>query len=218
MKKNTDCKVLEIGCGTGYVLSGLSKKFDYKLMGAEIHLEGLRYAQQRLPLVEFIQLDATRMPFKSEFDAIGAFDVLEHIHEDELVIKNIFSALKEGGFLFVTVPQYMFMWSYLDDIAFHKRRYNRKELTEKIERAGFKIKYVGSFVFILFPLMFMARLFKKKQVLKEGFESNREMYRELYLSPFVNSLFKFFMKADQFLIKKGVSLPFGGSLILVAEK
>jgi ubiquinone/menaquinone biosynthesis C-methylase UbiE len=215
--KKTNYKVLEVGCGTGYVLTGLSKNKNYNLTGAEIYLEGLKYARQRLPDVEFIQMDATCMPFKSEFDAVGAFDVLEHIQEDELVIANIFSAIKEGGFFFVSVPQYKFMWSYLDDIAFHKRRYNRNELKEKIERAGFKVKYIGSFVFALFPAMFISRLIKKQKKIKE-FDTHHEMYHELYLSPFLNSLFKLIMKVDELLIKTGISLPFGGSLVLVAEK
>ncbi len=42
-------------------------------------MEGLKYAKQRVPGAEFIQMDATEMPFENEFDAIGAFDVLELI-------------------------------------------------------------------------------------------------------------------------------------------
>lgn len=216
--KDVRASVLEIGCGTGYVLSGLSRFANYKLMGAEIYLEGLKYAQKRLPGVEFIQLDATVMSFQDEFDTIGAFDVLEHIEEDEKVMKNVFRSLKQGGYFFVTVPQYMFMWSLLDDIDRHKRRYSKRELHSKLRKNGFEIIYSSSFVFTLFPLMLISRLFKKRK-LGADVKLNKEMALSGYdFPPLVNSIFKMFMLVDLFLIRAGVSLPFGGSLIAVAKK
>ncbi len=207
---------LEIGCGTAFVLKGLSDLTYLKLSGAEIYLQGLKYARQRLPNVNFIQLDATNLPFKNEFDAIGAFDVLEHIESDELVIKNIYDALRDNGYFFVSVPQYMWMWSKTDDFACHKRRYSRKELLTKLESKGFKIEYITSFVFILFPFMFFSRIFSKKK--KNILDSDINNAPELSLNPLLNSIFKLAMKPDELLIKLGLSLPFGGSLIVVAKK
>lgn len=89
--KNKNGIFLEIGCGTGIVLQSISKKFsNLKLLGEEIHLSGIKYAKKRLPNVEFIQLDALKMPFVEEFDAIGAFDVLEHKDDDITVIEQIY--------------------------------------------------------------------------------------------------------------------------------
>ncbi len=74
---------LEIGCGTGYVLSGVSKLFPHStLQGSEIFIAGLGFAAARLPTVNLMQMDARDIPFQEEFDVIGAFDVLEHIEED----------------------------------------------------------------------------------------------------------------------------------------
>ena len=86
-------QVLEIGCGTGFVLKGLASENRYELTGAEAHLAGLRFAKRRLPGVEFVQLDARSLPYASRFDAIGAFDVIEHIEEDEAVIASMHRAL-----------------------------------------------------------------------------------------------------------------------------
>lgn len=161
---NKEADILEIGCGTGYVLKGLQDKFsNYNLIGSEIHLEGIKFAKKRLSDVEFIQLDATQMPFNDTFDAIGAFDVLEHIEEDEQVMKEVHKSLRPLGHFFISVPQYQWMWSKTDDIAFHKRRYVRKELRNKLEKAGFEVVYVGSFVFSLFPFMFLSRLLKRSK-------------------------------------------------------
>src|SRR6185312_10280730 len=79
---------LEVGCGTGFVLRGLQKYKNLWLMGAELHLEGLKRAKARVPSIELIQLDATKIPFRDAFDAIGAFDVVEHIEADDLVFRQ----------------------------------------------------------------------------------------------------------------------------------
>ena len=210
--------VLEVGCGTGLVLKALSRFKNYRLTGAEIYLEGLKYARKNLPDLEFIQMDATDMTFQEEFDAIGAFDVIEHIDEDELVIKNVYHALKKNGCFFVTVPQYMFLWSEMDDFNCHKRRYSKKELITKLRNAGFKIEYCGAFVFTLFPVMVASRF--RKQLKKRNREtiSIKEAYSDIALPSFTNSIFRWIMFVDEWLIKLGIPLPFGGSLIAVARK
>lgn len=58
-------KLLKIGCGTGYVLSGLNYAADFELSGSDIHVEGLKYAKERVPEAEFIQMDATEMLLKA---------------------------------------------------------------------------------------------------------------------------------------------------------
>ncbi len=210
--KSGNKKLLEIGCGTGYVLSGLSASTDFQLSGSDIHVEGLKYAKQRVPSAEFIQMDATEMPFETEFDAIGAFDVLEHISDDELALKNIHKSLCQEGVLYISVPQYMFMWSSLDEISFHKRRYSKTELISKVSAAGFKIEYCGSFVFSLFPLMVVSRFLLQK---KEKAASGNEEFK---INKFLNAALESVLSLDGFLIKSGFRLPFGGSLIIVARK
>lgn len=88
----------EIGCGTGFVLSGIQREFpQIKLFGSDIFTEGFAYAKDRVPEATFFQVDARNIPFENEFDVIGAFDVLEHIEEDEIALSQIFRAVKSGG-------------------------------------------------------------------------------------------------------------------------
>ena len=88
----------EIGCGTGYVLSGIKREFpNIRLYGSDIFSNGLSFAKQRLSDVSLSQMDARQIPFEKEFDAIGAFDVLEHIDEDDVVLQQMFQATKPGG-------------------------------------------------------------------------------------------------------------------------
>ena len=88
----------EIGCGTGYVLSGVQREFPkLRLYGSDIFNKGLSFAKQRLSDVSLFQMDARKIPFEKEFDVIGAFDVLEHIDEDGIVLQQMFQATKSGG-------------------------------------------------------------------------------------------------------------------------
>ena len=81
---------LEIGCGTGFVLRGLHDALpELTLTGAELSAEGLEVARRRLPDVELLELDMLAMPYEGAFDVVGAFDVLEHIEQDERALSGI---------------------------------------------------------------------------------------------------------------------------------
>jgi len=221
--KDKHANILEIGVGTGYVIKELSLIKNFQLCGGELHISGLRFARKRLPEVEFIQLDATRMPFENEFEAVGAFDVLEHVDKDIEVMQGVYRSLKAGGLFFITVPQHKFMWSEQDEGAYHKRRYSRREMLDKLKLSNYKIEFVSSFVTILFPLMFLSRWsVLKKHPPKSGidYKTNEVEYNfeELKISPLVNTISGLLMRFDEMCLKMGWSLPFGGSLAVVARK
>lgn len=204
----------EIGCGTGFVISAVSKNFpDAKVFGSEYFEEGLIYARRRLPNSEFTQMDARNIPYCSEFDSIGAFDVLEHIDEDELVLQQISKALRLGGILFITVPQHEWLWSSVDDYACHVRRYNVKTLQEKVRQAGFEVVRSTSFVTLLLPAMYLSRLLKQKK-----HDVNFDSMAELRINPILNKIFEWILDFEIVLIRIGLSLPLGGSRLLVARK
>lgn len=210
-------RLLELGCGIGGVLTELVNHPNLSLTGSEIYLHGLRYARTRLPAVEFIQVDATTMPFIAEFEVIGAFDVLEHIEADETAIARVHEALVPGGVFLVTVPQYPSMWSRLDELVRHKRRYTRRELTAKLLRAGFALPYVGSFVTTLFPLMLAKRLLTRLAP-AAGAAECEEFRAEVQFPPALNAVFDRVMRIDEAAVRAGLSLPFGGTLVAVARK
>jgi len=205
---------LEVGCGTGYVLNGISIKFPYpKLLGSEIFVAGLGYAAARVPSAQFMQMDARDIPYENEFDVIGTFDVLEHIKEDVKVLKQLHTALKPNGILLLTVPQHEWLWSSTDEYALHERRYSALNLHHKIEAAGFKIIRSTSFITILLPAMMISRFLQKKNSDKEFDPS-----AELKISPWINTFFSNLLCAELALIKLGLNLPYGGSRLVVAKK
>lgn len=205
---------MEIGCGTGFVLSGVRREYPAaELLGSEIFIEGLRYASQRLPNVRLVQMDARENPFVSEFDVIGAFDVLEHIEEDETVLRQMNAALRPNGTLLVTVPQHPWLWSSLDEYSHHHRRYTYSEISRKISAAGFRVVRATSFVSFLLPVMVASRLLRRNKPVQEI-----DVGEELELPSLLNSIFGWILRAEGVFIKAGLDLPLGGSRLVVARK
>lgn len=204
---------LEIGCGTGFVLSGIRREFPHwRLCGSEMFHLGLAFAEKRVPGVSLLQMDARRIPFEEEFDVIGAFDVLEHIEEDEAVLHQLRQATRPGGGIVLTVPQHRFLWSRVDEYSFHKRRYTRKELVEKVVRAGFEVRRVTSFVFFLLPVMLLSRL------RQHGRQGRFDPLAEYRLPRFADIGLERIMEMERGLIERGVSFPVGGSLLVLAGR
>ena len=203
---------LEVGCGTGFVLSGIARACPrLVLSGSEILLAGLSYAAKRVPSAHFMQMDARSVPFVEEFDAIGAFDVLEHIKEDELVLTQLQNALMPGGVLLLTVPQHPWLWSSSDEHACHVRRYRRAEIEQKILTAGFKLLRSSSFVTSLLPAMMLSRFLRKNA-------RDFDPVSDLQINPVLNKSFYALMMLEVAGIRYGLNYPAGGSRLIVAER
>lgn len=204
---------LEIGCGTGYVLAGVSKEFpSAQIWGSEIFAAGLPFAADRVPNGKLMQMDARRIPFHEEFDAIGAFDVLEHIEEDIEVLLQVKNALKSNGVLLLTVPQHQWLWSASDEYACHVRRYSAKEIHAKLASTGFEILRSTSFVSLLLPAMYAARAKKTNN------ESENDPTAEFKLPTLLNTFLYKTMRVEIAMIKAGINFPAGGSRLVVAKK
>jgi len=206
-------RILEIGCGTGFVLSALVNAFpESELTGSEIFSAGLAYAARRAPEVDFLQMDARQLPFVAHFDVVGAFDVLEHIFEDQRVLAQIHQALRPGGGLILTVPQHPWLWSRQDESACHVRRYTAVELRRKVIAAGFSPLYETSFVSLLLPLMVLSRLRKNRTV------TRNDPMSELRIGRVANALLGHVMAVESGLVRLGLRFPVGGSRLLVAKQ
>jgi SAM-dependent methyltransferase len=204
---------LEVGCGTGFVLSEVERSLPHlTCIGGELFTIGLNFANHRLPKTELLQMDARFIPYEDEFDVVGAFDVLEHIPEDTMVLSEMHRAITKGGGLILTVPQHPWLWSQADIYAHHVRRYTATELRLKVENAGFQIIRITSFMSLLLPLMFLSRLHQRQS------KAEYDPIAELKISGWLNTIFEIVLNLERMIIRSGLSLPFGGSLLLVAKK
>jgi len=203
---------LEVGCGTGYVLSGVAAAYPKaRLVGSEIAVTGLEFAATRIPGATLIQMDARFIPYVEEFDVAIAVDVIEHIQEDEKVLSNFFSAVKPGGGIIISVPQHDWLWSKADDYACHVRRYDAADLHAKIKAAGFSVVWSTSFVSLLLPLMLASRWANRKS---QAYDPRQEFE----LSAFTNAVLEKAMDIERSIILAGLSLPLGGSRFVLARK
>jgi SAM-dependent methyltransferase len=202
----------ELGCGTGFVLRAIHHAFPHaELVAGEKAADGLKVARSRVPEATLLQLDGRRLPYRDEFDVVGAFDVVEHVDDDEQLLEELGAALRRGGGMVITVPQHPWLWSAADDFGGHRRRYTRHELVAKLQRRRLEVVYVTSFMTLLLPIMAASRL---RQRDLETFDPEAE----LRLPPGVDRAFARMVSIERLAIGRGISLPVGGSLLAVARR
>jgi SAM-dependent methyltransferase len=207
-----DRRFLDVGCGTGYMAEAVLRDHPgLSVTAVDASLPFLRHVTARLSGHEVLQVDARRLPFRDEFDVAGAFDVIEHLDEDEAVLAEMRRALRPGGGLLVTVPQHPWLWSTVDDFSRHRRRYTRRELVARTERAGFAVLRVTSLFALTLPMQAAARL---RRVPAERFDP----VSELRIGGAANAVLAAAMRLEERAVRWGVPLPAGGSLLLVARK
>jgi SAM-dependent methyltransferase len=150
-------RILEIGCGTGHNFEML-KGFG-RLDALEVDGEARALASKRLghavgdaPLPEL-----SGVPDRT-YHLIALLDVLEHVDGDEAALRSIAGKLAPDGRILVTVPAYQWMWSAHDLAHHHKRRYSKRGLRRVAEAAGLRVRDIGYFNSLLFPLAAMVRI------------------------------------------------------------
>lgn len=204
--------LLELGCGTGFVSAAIEREFpQLRIVATEVFAEGAALARRRLARAEVVQLDARALPFESEFDVAGAFDVVEHIAEDEQVFAELARSLAPGGGLVLTVPQHRWLWTKLDAFAHHQRRYERRELAAKLRKAGFEPLRFTSFTALLLPALVASRL-------RIRWQAELDPMAEFRLSRWTNALLETVLAVERGMVRAGISFPAGGSLLAVARK
>ncbi|MCL4418058.1 MAG: class I SAM-dependent methyltransferase, partial [Actinobacteria bacterium] len=168
-------KIIDLGCGTGYYLFLLSNlPVRLNLTGFDYDVKALAEAKTSLSgkNIELISGDLHKMPFKdNSFDKVVISEVLEHLENDSLAIKEIFRIIKPGGVMVVSVPSinYPFFWdpiNYFLQHLFkthikkgffsglwsgHLRLYLLSDLRKKTEKAGFKIEVAEELTYWCLP-------------------------------------------------------------------
>jgi SAM-dependent methyltransferase len=202
---------LEVGGGNGQVTRAVQRACPgMRLTVSEVFLEGLVAAKASIEGIDFVQADLRHLPWEGEFDLIGAFDVLEHVRDHDDAVAQMHRALRPGGGIVITVPQHQWLWTDVDDIAKHQRRYSRRDLLELLQRAGFRVRRVTSFVSLLLPVFIAARRWR--------YTTPANAAGLFEISPLANRIGHGVMSFEHALIRAGLSLPAGGSLLAVATR
>src|SRR4030042_1944294 len=214
--KNTQkMEIVEVGCGTGENLRFLSKFGNTH--GLDISDDAIKFCKER-GLKNIYKGDICdtkkleKLKLNNKFDLIVALDVLEHIQDDVLALKNIYKLLKQDGFLLVIVPAYKFLWSEHDESLHHKRRYHSPEITGKLKDANFNIIKNTHFITAVFPLIAFYRLLNNF-IGKSVYPKTSYITLPKHLNTFMVRL----LEIETFLVEY-INLPFGTSILVVAKR
>lgn len=198
--RKTD-KVVDFGAGIGTLSNIFKDQHNIQPICIEIDDKNKKYLSDR-GFTYFDSLDSTH----GNIDLIFSSNVLEHIDDDVRVLQEMWNNLRDGGQLYLYLPAKMALWSRLDEIVGHYRRYEIKELKQKCEAVGFTVKRIhyadcaGFFASLLMKVVGYNA--------DDGIGSVRSL--EFYD--------KWLFPISALLDKLGAKYLFGKNLVLLAEK
>ena len=199
-------RVLEVGAGMGTFTELLLPR--ERVVAVEPNVEhGSRLAEMaeahlelRIVSCDFTAPECLSLAGES-CDTVICLNVLEHIADDRRALENMRHVLAPGGRLVLLVPALRGLYGTLDTFLYHHRRYNKAELREKLESAGFRIRTLSWFNFFgMFGWWLNARILRRKILPTD----------QLVL---YNTLVPFFRKFEAL-----TGPPIGQSLWAIAEK
>lgn len=171
-------EILEIGSGIGNIsqfflrdgatisLSDIEKSYFPRLQEKFGKYKNLR-EMHRLDFSDK-NLETNHPELLEKFDTIFALNVVEHIPDHELAMKNAMKMLKKGGKMVVLVPAFQSLYNEFDRQLDHQRRYSQKSLQNLLEVAGFEVIFSCYFNFIAILGWFVSGNILKEKMIPNG--------------------------------------------------
>jgi SAM-dependent methyltransferase len=145
---------------------------------------------------------AARLGQEERPDSVIYVNVLEHIEDDEAELRLASDALAPGGRVFIFVPALRWLYGSFDRRVGHRRRYTRREIASKCERAGLSIVRA-----VYFDAAGVLPWWVKYRVLRsEKMEPAAVKFYDEFCVPVLS-------RAEAL-----IPLPLGKNILLIAEK
>lgn len=144
--------LLEIGLGHGAFYGYLPDHIeDY--VGLDIDEALVHHAKRSYPDNQYLCQDLASDTFVSglgnqQFHSILCFNVLEHIENHEKALKNMLDVLSPEGHILLFIPAFQALYTDLDHLAGHCRRYRIEELKLLANKCGGQIVHWSYFNFL----------------------------------------------------------------------
>lgn len=151
LRPHVGARVLEAGCGIGNLtelLSDTERVVGVDIDASYVRLLRRRYAKEKhFAFYQANLHDLLSLPqlADEDFDTVLCVNVLEHVRDDQLVLKNFAQLLKPGGHVVLQVPAHPWLYTEVDRTLGHYRRYSKAELKQKFEEAGLVIEELYGF-------------------------------------------------------------------------
>lgn len=204
--------IWEIGAGNGAMALQL-KEFGISTIGVEPLISGVKSLNLCGVYSYCGTLDLLKLPSNS-LKSVGLFDVIEHIENPSLLLKEVYRVLKPGGVLLTSVPACQFLFSQYDLSIGHFRRYSKRNLQKQFEDIGFKnnaIKYQQ--IFLTIPVfVFRTIRYNLGISINDSRLASKNINQKTSLNKF-SKIIEILMK-----IESKFELPFGFSLISISKK
>jgi len=211
---NENRQILDIGCSIGTTTIAL-KKYG-RVIGIDYSQPDISFCKKLNKIQYILNTKATYLPFKDEsFELITLFQVIEHIEDDQQVVKEAGRVCKRGGYILLVTSSYNFLWSCHDEITEHKRRYYKSQIKTLVKNAGFCIRRLSYINTFLFPIIVVVRLAQRLFYKYINIEQNLKDIANI--TPIINRVLTTILKIEGLLIKK-FNFPFGVSIICLAKK
>jgi 2-polyprenyl-3-methyl-5-hydroxy-6-metoxy-1,4-benzoquinol methylase len=130
LHSTTDAEILDVGCGAGLFFDALTR-FG-RVTGVESDATALERSGKWRSQIHIGDLTS----ITGRYNLILLLDVLEHLHDPEIVLRQAAGRLAPGGHILVTVPAFNWLWTTHDDLNHHVRRYSAAAIRETIRKAG----------------------------------------------------------------------------------
>lgn len=165
--KSADLRILDIGSGFGGMLDCLTPYGRVDCIEPNVSAWDALRMSGASRIFEIYDFPDTYPD--SKYDAVTLFDVLEHIESDRGALKVIRgNLLADEGFVLLTVPAHMWLWSEHDVMNHHFRRYSIGRLSQILDDAGFEVVKTGYFMSLLFPAAVIQRIADRKPQLRKN--------------------------------------------------
>jgi SAM-dependent methyltransferase len=205
--KSREIKILDVGCGTGANLEMLSNFGE--AAGVDVSDDALEFC--RMKGLKAQKGLAESLPFADEsFELTTALDVVEHLDDDVAGLKEKFRVTKRGGYSLFFVPAFMWLWGVQDDISNHRIRYTKKQIVERLEKAGYKVERATYANWTFFAPILAGRTIMKLTGIKPESENNITVSA-------LNGIFGKLFSAERFWLQR-FNFPIGVSIVLVGKK
>ncbi len=204
--------ILDAGCGTGGFLTRLAVKYcRTPVFGLDLDVQACTRAATKSarPVCAGSIND---LPFANDaLAAIFSADVLCHEGvDDHRALRQFHRCLSQNGRLILNLPAYRWMLSRHDMAVSNTRRYTATGLRRLLKAVGFRPVYVSYWNAVLLPLMVITRkLFPER----DQVGSDVKLYHQS-----VEMLCRAATRLETALLRRGVELPFGGSILVIAVK
>ncbi len=212
-------RIIDAGGGNGNTAYYLTQH-GFKTAMFEPGARGCRNAAKRGMKHIVCSLLNTDSVKEKSIEAIGLFDVIEHLEDDRRLLNEFKDLLIDDGMLYITVPAYKILWSFNDDKD-HFRRYDRKLLRAVVEESGYKVLYDTYFFWFLPALIFIFRTlpYKMSHGNKRAKKNDTGVKQKEFVAPaFVGKIIDLLLRGEIKRIQRRTRTGVGASLFLVARK